>query len=61
MQESRAQKKNISFILPHCCLDLAPRQKKIPINLGGQFVTLGVNVVTIKYYCFDKIQVLGLK
>ncbi len=61
MQESRAQKKNISFILPPCGPNLAPRQKKMPINLGGQFVTFGVNVVTIKYYCFDKIQVVGLK
>jgi hypothetical protein len=41
---------------------LALRQKKdIPINLGGKFATLGVNVVAIKYYCFDEIHIVASK
>jgi lipoprotein signal peptidase len=38
--------------------DLAPKKIKLPIDLGGQFATLGVNVVTIKYYCLDKIHII---
>jgi len=43
---------------------LAPRQKKkrgIPRNLGGQFATLGANVVAIKYCCFVEIHIVGSK
>jgi hypothetical protein len=56
-----AQIENISFNLPHCGPDLGTRQIKIPINLGGQFATVEVNVLTITHYCFDKIHILGSK
>jgi hypothetical protein len=29
--------------------------KRILINMGGQFATIGVNVAAIKYCCFYKI------
>jgi hypothetical protein len=36
-----------------------PQDKRmILINLGGQFATLGTNVITIKYYYFDKIHTI---
>jgi hypothetical protein len=38
---------------------LAPRLKKIPINLGAQFATLGANVPTIKILKIDKIHTIG--
>jgi hypothetical protein len=36
-------------------------RKRIPINLGGQFVTLEVRVAAIKYYCFDEIHTVRSK
>jgi hypothetical protein len=36
-------------------------KKKIPLNLGGEFATLGAYVATIKYYCFDEIHIIGPK
>jgi hypothetical protein len=50
--------KNLIFYGP----DFVSRQKKkIPINLGGQFATLGLNVVAIKYCHFDEIYTLRSK
>jgi hypothetical protein len=42
-------------------LTWAQGKKKIPINLIGQFATLGANVVAIKYCCFDEIHIVGSK
>jgi hypothetical protein len=36
-------------------------RKRIVINLGGQFATLGGNVITIKYCCFDEIHTVQIK
>jgi hypothetical protein len=36
----KTKKRKQFFNLPLYGLDLAPREKKIPINLGGQFSTL---------------------
>jgi hypothetical protein len=39
-----------------------PQGKKgIPINLGGQFATFGVNVDAIKFCCVDEIHIIGSK
>jgi hypothetical protein len=33
-------------------LTLPQGREGIPINLGGQFASLGVNVAAIKYFCY---------
>jgi len=33
-------------------LTLPQGRKGIPINLGGQFASLGANVAAIKYFCY---------
>ncbi len=33
-------------------LTLPQGRKAIPINLGGQFASLGANVAAIKYFCY---------
>jgi hypothetical protein len=30
------------------------KRRKVPINVGGQFATLGANVVAMKYSCLMK-------
>jgi hypothetical protein len=36
-------------------------RKRIPINLGAQFATLGANVAAIKHCCFGEIHTIGSK
>jgi len=36
-------------------------KKRIPINLRGQFATIGNNVVIIKYYYFNEIHIIKSK
>jgi hypothetical protein len=37
------------------------KKKKKTLNWGGQFATQGANVATIKYSCFDEIDIRGAK
>jgi hypothetical protein len=37
------------------------KRKNVPINVGGQFATLGANVVAMKYSSFDEIHIVRSK
>jgi hypothetical protein len=53
----KAKIENIFKNLPLYGPDLTPRHQKIkiPLNLRGQFATLGVNVAARRFCCLDEI------